>query len=170
VLRPALGGISHRAFEPIPAVKPKLDSLAFYVGHWPSLALHDREYSTREAGFALGLAPRYPSGCQPTLGDDFVPNVEIRETIVTPDVSGSAVVALQIADVALPADDAEMLLRLTVRLPPYETPVLLAQWQRETLLTVVAELNRIEQSLAQEIRLSPPHGNLSPKVPPRRRP
>jgi hypothetical protein len=92
-----------------------------------------------------------------------MPNVEIRETTVTPDAFGS-VVRLQISDVPL-ADEHTAAIRMTVevRLPVYEAPVLLAQWQREAILKAVRDLHPIGEALAQEIRRSPPHGNLSPK-------
>jgi hypothetical protein len=43
--------------EALPAIVAKLDSLSLYIGHWPSLALHDRKYST--AGQPL-QPPRAP--------------------------------------------------------------------------------------------------------------
>lgn len=88
--------------------------------------------------------------------------VEIRETTVTPDARG-AVVGIHISDAALLVEGAETRIQLSVRLPTYEQPVLHAQWQREAILKVIAELQRIGEALAQEIRRSPPHGNLSPK-------
>ena len=79
-----------------------------------------------------------------------MPDVEIRETIVTQDVSG-AVVQLQISDVPLPAEHAAIRITLSIQVPEYERP-LLAHLQIETLKIVLDCLGGIHDQLAQEIR------------------
>ena len=52
-----------------------------------------------------------------------MPDVEIRETIVTPDENG-ALVQLQISDVRPPYEGAAILLTLAVRVPEFRSPLL----------------------------------------------
>jgi len=75
---------------------------------------------------------------------------EIRETIVTPDASGT-LVQLQISDVPLPAEDAAIRITLAVRVPEYRLP-LLAHLQREAMRTASAILRDLTQDLGSEIQ------------------
>jgi hypothetical protein len=77
--------------------------------------------------------------------------IEIRETIVTPDVSGS-LVQLHISDVVLDAEDATIRLILLAKLPPYKTPPVLAQLQRAAMKRAQDALTPILQDLAAELQ------------------
>jgi hypothetical protein len=94
-----------------------------------------------------------------------VPDPEIRETIVTPEANEIAV-QLQISDAPLPAEDAKILILLNVRLPAYETP-LLVHIQREAIRQAFDALSALAQEMASEIQRDP-HRDLSPKVKQRR--
>ena len=78
-----------------------------------------------------------------------MPNVEIRETIVTPDANG-ALVQLQISDVPPPYEGAAILLTLAVRVPEFRSP-LIAHIQHEAVLVADDTLRDLAQRLLQEV-------------------
>jgi hypothetical protein len=83
-----------------------------------------------------------------------MPDVEIRETTITPDVDGSSV-RLQISDVPPPYESATMLLDVTVKLPEYTAPPLMVQMQRQAIRAAMEVFRSLDQSLLQEIRKQP---------------
>jgi hypothetical protein len=89
-------------------------------------------------------------------------DVEIRETTITPDADGS-IVRLQISDVPPPYESATMLLDVTVKLPEYTAPPLLAQLQRQAIRAAMEVLRAFDQSLIQEIRKQP-HIDVEPRT------
>lgn len=79
--------------------------------------------------------------------------VQIRETIVTPDETGS-VVQLHISDVAPDAEGATFRLILLAKLPPYRSPPVLAQLQRAAMKIGQDNLTPLLQNLAAELQQS----------------
>jgi hypothetical protein len=88
--------------------------------------------------------------------------IEIRETIVTPDVDGD-LVQLHISDVAPDAEGATFRLQLLAKLPAYHTPRL-AQLQREAMEMAQDALTSLRQKLANEIT----HDGMTPLNPKRK--
>jgi hypothetical protein len=76
-------------------------------------------------------------------------DVTIRETTVLPDGDGLAV-RIEIADGPPPYETASTHLRLSVRLPAYEPP-LLAHLQAETVRAAIRQLQAIETEVLREI-------------------
>jgi hypothetical protein len=91
-----------------------------------------------------------------------MPDVEIRETTIIPDANGS-IVRLQLSDAPPQAEYATMLLDVTVKLPEYTAPPLMAQLQRQAIRAVMEVLRAFDQSLLQEIRKQP-HLDAEPKI------
>lgn len=91
-----------------------------------------------------------------------MPDAEIRETIVVPEANGGAVVQLQISDAPLPAEDATILIRLTVKLPAYKLP-LLAHLQREAMDAASRILRDLHLAVGQDIQETsyPPNPRLN---------
>lgn len=87
-------------------------------------------------------------------------NVEILETIVTPDANGT-LVQLQISDKPLLAEDAAIRLVLTVRVPALELP-LLVHLQREAMKVGSDALRAVLQDLASQIQQTPHDVNPRP--------
>jgi hypothetical protein len=77
--------------------------------------------------------------------------IEIRETIVTPDDTGT-VVQLHISDVAPDAEGATFRLILLAKLPPCQNPPVLAQLQRAAMKIGQDNLMPILQTLAAELK------------------
>jgi hypothetical protein len=78
-------------------------------------------------------------------------SIEIRETVVIPDSSGSTV-RLQISDKPLHSESAPTFyLNLTVKLPEYTAPLLLAQLQTEALRKITGVVKALDQELLREI-------------------
>jgi len=74
----------------------------------------------------------------------------IHRTTVAPTERGS-IVQLYISDAALEAETAENSLQLTISLPKYAGPILLAQAQREAIRTAQEMLRQQADCLVQEI-------------------
>jgi hypothetical protein len=88
-------------------------------------------------------------------------DAEIRQTTVTPDADGS-IVRLQISDAPLQSESATMLLDMTVKLPEYTAPLLIAQFQRQALRVAMEVLRSFERRIIQEIRKQP-HIDVEPQ-------
>lgn len=80
-----------------------------------------------------------------------MPDVEIRETTITPDAAG-AIARLEISDAPL-ADERIEAIRMTieVRLPSYKLP-LLAHYQREALHLASEAIRKLDSDISQEIQ------------------
>lgn len=91
-----------------------------------------------------------------------MPDVEIRTTTITPDADGS-IVRLQISDALPPFESAKMLLELTVKLPEYIEPLLMAQFQRQAIRAAQEVIRTLDQKLVEEIRKQA-HIDVEPKV------
>jgi hypothetical protein len=91
-----------------------------------------------------------------------MPDVEIRATTITPDADGS-IVRLQLSDAPLQAQYATTLLDVTVKLPEYTDPLLMAQLQRQAIRAAMDVFRALDQSLLQEIRKQP-HIDPEPKA------
>jgi hypothetical protein len=90
--------------------------------------------------------------------------IEIRQTIVTPDVSGS-VVQLHISDVAPDDEGATFRLVLLAKLPAFQTPSL-AHLQREAMKIAQDALTPLLQRLATDLKAG--GQDLNPRRPPER--
>jgi hypothetical protein len=91
-------------------------------------------------------------------------SVEIRQTTVTPDAGGCAV-QLHISDATLGAEAAETVIQLHIRLPRYEQPVAIEQYQRQAIVAAIEIFRSFDDSLAREIRRNI-HLSLTPKPAP----
>ena len=91
-----------------------------------------------------------------------MPDVEIRATTVAPDADGS-IVRIQLSDAPLQAESATMLLDVTVKLPEYTEPPLMAQLQRQAIRAAMEVFRKVDQNLLQEIRKQP-HIDVEPRA------
>ena len=77
-------------------------------------------------------------------------NTTIHQTTISPTKSGS-IVQMHISDAPLEAEHAEVVVKLTVTLPKYAGPLLLAQAQREAIRTAQLILSQQADALMREI-------------------